>query len=144
MKILMIYPLPSPASPQKNCALSIIYPGRAAEENSHDVEYWDARLDKEKDLWQLAQKADIFGISSMSGFQLGEAIRIAKALKKFNKPIVWGGVHATFMHEQLLLEDYCDYAVLGEGEIRFPKLLRAIERELSLESIDGIGFKKQE
>jgi len=42
----------------------------------------------------------------------------------------------------LLREDYCDFVVLGEGELRFPKLLKAIENSYGFEDIDGIGYKK--
>lgn len=140
----MVYPLPSPSSPQKFCALSIIYPGRAAEITGYDVEFWDARLDEEKILWKLIRETDIIAISSLSGFQLKESIRIAKISKEKypDKPIIWGGVHSTFMPLESLRENYVDFTVIGEGEIRFPKLLKAIETGHGFKDIDGIGYKK--
>jgi len=140
----MVYPLPSPVSPQKNCALSVIYPGRAAEEAGFEVEFWDARLDNEKSLWGLIEKTDVLGISSLSGFQLGEAIRIARRSKEKHpkKPIIWGGVHPTFMGLQTLREDYADFIIIGEGERRFPRLLKAIEAGRGYKEIDGVGYKK--
>ena len=141
----MIYPLPSPTSPQKNCALSIIYPGRAAEDAGYDVEFWDARLDEESILWKQVKQTEAIAISSLSGFQLGESIRIAKKCRQAcpQKPIIWGGVHPTFMPLQLLREDYCDFVCIGEGEIRFPKLLKAIESGHGFKDIDGIGYKRE-
>ncbi len=144
MKVAMVYPLPSPVSPQKNCALSIIYPGRAAEDAGHDVTFWDARLDTEAQLWDNIRTADIASISSLSGFQLGESMRIANYCRIHFplKPIVWGGVHVTFQPIQSLHENFVDFVVLGEGELRFPKLLAAIECGCGFDEIDGIGYKK--
>lgn len=143
-KVLMVYPLPSPSSPQKFCSLSIIYPGRAAEEAGYDVKFWDARLDGEKLLWKLVQETDFIAISSLSGFQLGESIKIAKQCREKypNKLIIWGGVHPTFMSLQSLKESYVDFIVIGEGENRFPKLLNAIETGAGFRNIDGVGYKK--
>lgn len=144
MSVLMVYPLPSPVSPQKNCPLSIIYPGRAAEDAGHLVEFWDARLDSEAYLWHMVAQADVIGLSSLSGFQLGEAMRIARECKKRypSKPIIWGGVHVTFQPVPSLREPFVDFVVIGEGENRFPRLLDAIGRRSGFKNIDGIGYKK--
>ncbi len=144
LNVLMVYPLPSPVSPQKNCPLSIIYPGRAAEDSGHSVEFWDARHSDEKQLWRWANDADVIAISSLSGFQLGEAMRIAKECKRLypEKPIIWGGVHVTFQPLPSLRELFVDFVVIGEGEVRFPKLLAAIAAGIGYRNIDGIGYKK--
>lgn len=145
MKIVMIYPLPSPVSPQQNNALSIIYPGRAAEDAGHSVEFWDARHDrKEERLWGLIENAEVIGMSSLSGFQLGEAMRIAEECKKRypEKPIIWGGVHVTFQPLPSLREKFVDFVVIGEGEERFPRLLAAIANSAGFKEINGIGYKR--
>ncbi len=143
MRIAMVYPLPSPSSPQHNPALSIIYPGRAAEDAGHQVSFWDPRLDNEESLWKNIQEADTVALSSLSGFQLGESIRIAKECRRRfpQKPIIWGGVHVTFQPVQSLRENFVDFVILGEGELRFPKLLAAIETSRGFKDIDGIGYK---
>jgi radical SAM superfamily enzyme YgiQ (UPF0313 family) len=140
----MVYPLPSPVSPQKNCALSIIYPGRAAEEAGHKVSFWDARLDSEDDLWRMIKNANVVAISSLSGWQLGESITIAKKCRELFPlvPIIWGGVHVTFEPVQSLKEDFVDFCILGEGEVRFPKLLNSIAAGKGFKDIDGVGYKK--
>ncbi len=144
MNVAMVYPLVSPSSPQRNCALSVIYPGRAAEDAGHEVTFWDARLDEEDELWANVRHADVVAISSLSGFQLGEAIRIAKECRWRSplKPIIWGGVHVTFQPVQSLQEDFVDFVVIGEGELRFPKLLSAIASGRGFGEIDGIGYKR--
>jgi len=144
MNVAMVYPLPSPVSPQKNCALSIIYPGRSAEDAGHVVSFWDGRLDSEKDLWENIRRANVVAFSSLSGFQLGESMRLAKECRKRfpEKPIVWGGVHVTFQPIQSLRESFVDFVVLGEGELRFPALLKAIENGYGFKDIDGVGYKR--
>lgn len=143
MRVLMVYPFPSPVSPQKNSALSIIYPGRAAEDAGYEIDFWDARLDTEADLWELIRLTDVVAISSLSGFQLGESMRIAKQAKKLypKKPVIWGGVHVTFQPIESLRETFVDFVVLGEGEVRFPQLLNAICAGKGFKDIDGIGYK---
>lgn len=142
--ILMIFPRPSAGSPQKNTALSIFYPGEAAAKEGFEVEYWDERFDSIGDLYKKASNTKIFGISSLSGYMLGRTIEILKWCKKTHpkKPTILGGVHVTFLPESSLRESFVDYAVLGEGEKRFPQLVKAILSGKGLEEIDGIGFKK--
>jgi radical SAM superfamily enzyme YgiQ (UPF0313 family) len=145
IRVLFLYPLPSPSSPSHFEALSIIYPGRAAEDAGYDVEYWDARLDSEEELFEMATSFDVFAISSLSGFQLGESMRIATKLKRLfpEKPIIWGGVHVTFQPVDSLEENIVDYVVLGEGERRFVQLLNSLRDGNDISTIDGVGFKKE-
>jgi len=86
-----------------------------------------------------------FGISSMSGPQLGNGLELAKQLRTLYPkiPLIWGGVHATALPEQTLNNDYVDYIVWGEGEGIFPELLEAIENDdiSSLKGKAGIGYK---
>ena len=86
-----------------------------------------------------------FGISSMSGTQLKNALIIAGKLKsKYpDIPLIWGGVHATSLPEQTLKHPLVDYIVWGEGEEIFPVLLNAIQSNNldSLNEIPGIGFE---
>lgn len=145
---LLVYPLPSPHSPQKNNALSIFYPGESCVRFGFKIDYWDGRFDKEEELFEKLKKTNIVAFSSLSGFQLSETIRLAQKIKKINKDtkIILGGVHATFSPETCLNENYIDYVVLGEGELRLPALLATIlfdEFESKyLERIDGIGWKE--
>ena len=142
--ILFAFPLPSKSSPQKTPALSIFYPGEAAAKEGFTVDYWDERFDNMKDFEEKAKRANIIGLSSLSGFQLSRTIEILKWCKKNfpQKPTILGGVHATFLPENSLREPFVDYVIIGEGEERIPKLLNAIYSEEGLSSIDGVGYKK--
>lgn len=141
--ILLIFPKPTDVSPQKNQALSIFFPGEAAAKAGFNVDYWDERYDSWKMLEEKTRQAKVFGISSLSGYMLGRTILILKWCKKHypDKPTILGGVHATFLPENSLQEQFVDYTVLGEGEERLPALLKAIFSKNNLETIDGIGYK---
>jgi radical SAM superfamily enzyme YgiQ (UPF0313 family) len=53
-----------------------------------------------------------------------------------------GGAHVSCDPEDALKSPFVDYAVLGEGEVRFPLLLEQIGKEGKggIKDIDGIGF----
>lgn len=97
-----------------------------------------------KEIIEIIKKSppDVVGINCVtrnrtSGFDL------AKAVKKINPKIkiIMGGVHATAMHEQILLNFPVDVIVLGEGEITTPELVKAFEKNSPLKKIKGIAFK---
>ena len=68
------------------------------------------------------------------------AYAMAKIVKKIypQTKIVFGGVHATVLSEEVIGQDEVDIVVRGEGEITFYEILS--NRELS--KIDGIVYQK--
>jgi radical SAM superfamily enzyme YgiQ (UPF0313 family) len=55
-----------------------------------------------------------------------------------------GGAHVSCNPENVLKSPIIDYAVLGEGEIRFPLILEQIEKAKvrAIDEIDGIGYRR--
>ena len=90
----------------------------------------------------VESKADVFGISSNFTPYHEEALKIARIIKEWDekKIVVMGGAHASCDPENVLKSLFIDYVVMGEGEIRFPLLLEAVEKGGGIEEIDGIGF----
>ena len=90
-------------------------------------------------------KADVLGISSSFTPYHGEALEIARIIKESDrrKIVVMGGPHVSCDPEGVLRTSFVDYAVLGEGEARFPLLLEQIAkgRAKNIEKIDGIGYR---
>ncbi len=84
-----------------------------------------------------------FGISTLSGDMLKQAMLIARNIRRNHpdKPIIWGGIHPTAVREQTLRHPLVDYIVWGEGEFVLPKLLEAIRTGKGFEKIKGIGYK---
>ncbi len=73
-------------------------------------------------------------------------LQVFKAVREIDSSIVtvMGGVHPTFMFEEVLNKNSeVDYVVRGEGEITFKELLLALNSEENLEKVAGIAFKKE-
>jgi radical SAM superfamily enzyme YgiQ (UPF0313 family) len=91
-------------------------------------------------------KAQVFGISSSFTPYYQEALEIARLIKEWDhkKIVVMGGCHVSCDPESVLKSPWVDYVVLGEGEIRFPYLLKQVEKGMGghLKKVDGIGFKE--
>ena len=73
--------------------------------------------------------ADVYGISSSFTPYHQEALEVARIIKAWDKRkiVVMGGAHVSCAPESVLESPWVDYVVLGEGEIRFPLLLRQID-----------------
>jgi radical SAM superfamily enzyme YgiQ (UPF0313 family) len=102
---------------------------------------WDEIRERIKD-----SKAHVFGISSSFTPYYQEAVEVARIIKEWDhkKIVVMGGCHVSCDPESVLKSPWVDYVVLGEGEIRFPSLLKKIEkgRRDPTGEVDGIGFKE--
>jgi radical SAM superfamily enzyme YgiQ (UPF0313 family) len=92
-------------------------------------------------------EADVFGISSSFTPYHGEALEIARIIKEWDrrKIVVMGGAHVSCDPQGVLRSPFVDYAILGEGEVRFPVLLEQISRgrAKNVEKIDGIGYRNE-
>lgn len=90
--------------------------------------------------------ADVFGISSSFTPYHQEALEVARIIKEWDKRkiVVMGGAHVSCAPESVLESPWVDYVVLGEGEIRFPLLLRQIDNGVAgrVDEIDGIGYRR--
>ena len=91
------------------------------------------------------EKADIVGITCLTP-TMPHAFRISEIIKKEINPktiIIVGGIHPTAQPEEVIKNPYVDFAVIGEGELTFYELVRAInENRQDFENIKGICFKK--
>jgi len=108
----------------------------------------DARVEKDF-LYKIEQETKnkplFIGITSMTGIQTFEGVKIAKFIKGRNKkiPVVWGGCHATFCPEQLLNNKCADVAVIGEGESTVVSLAREYKsHNCIINEIRGIAVKE--
>jgi len=114
----------------------------------YKVRIVDQRVDKD---WQkeiaraLSQKTICVGISCMTGTQIYFALEIAKIVRKSTGgrvPIVWGGPHPSILPAQTLESEYVDIVCVGEGDIAFSKLVKAVEESGPFNEIKGIAFKE--
>jgi anaerobic magnesium-protoporphyrin IX monomethyl ester cyclase len=92
---------------------------------------------------------DVVGFSTLTATGR-RAAEQAYFIKKWNPnlKIVIGGYHSTINgHKVLKKYPFIDYAIRGEGEISFPKLLKAIkegEKASDLKNINGLIYRQKE
>lgn len=129
MKILLIRPPRRQPLEQSLMVppLGLAYIASAAERAGHEVEIWDAYIERwswsELESKLQSHKTDVIGFSAMTPMWdvVTRAIRIARTSAKW---IVVGGPHPTAVQHQIF-EDLpeLDVGVVGEGEDIFIELL---------------------
>ncbi len=110
--------------------------------NNHNAEIIDTRIEPSmQNILSKAEKADIIGITAMTA-QLKDALRICSELKKkFSKPIVFGGIHATLFPEQTCEDPLIDFVVCGEGEETLLELVNALNQQIQTNQKESINPK---
>jgi anaerobic magnesium-protoporphyrin IX monomethyl ester cyclase len=91
---------------------------------------------------------DAVGVSVMGGPQVRSAIDTSLAVRAVSPttPIIWGGYFPSLYTNAAMSAPYVDYAVRGQGEGVFGRLLEAITRgeRDNLESIEALSWKRRD
>ena len=86
----------------------------------HEAEIIDAyalELEPREIISRIDPETDYVGLSATTPEIKGICAIAAEVRKAVpNVPIIFGGVHPTIFHEQMLAEGHCDIVVRGEGE----------------------------
>jgi radical SAM superfamily enzyme YgiQ (UPF0313 family) len=149
-KILFINP-----NMRHDCGLLTIYPplgilsiASVLRNKQYDVAVLDADIENFSftDLENYIQhhQPTIVGIT-MTTLQCRAVFTLAEYIKKSfpEITIVVGGVHPSALKEKILKQcSYIDVLVVGEGEQTFVDFVKAIEKQASLDSVDGICYQK--
>jgi len=152
MKILFICPpTETPFPCQSEYPIGLLYLERILYDNGHEClvrNYYSQSFEEAKKqiLKEVADfKPNIVGLNCMS-MNRTSCFRLANMLKEINPEIklIMGGVHASSMYEQILLNFPVDAIVLGEGELTILPLIKAFENKKKLNKIKGIAFKESE
>lgn len=95
----------------------------------------------EKEFVQKYKDIKLIGLTAMT-CTVKKAYKIASICKKFfpNARTIFGGVHATFVKDEVISKDFVDIVVYGEGELTLAEILEGKK----LENINGIVFKKND
>jgi anaerobic magnesium-protoporphyrin IX monomethyl ester cyclase len=85
-----------------------------------------------------------FGLTSMPGPQLKQAIPISKKVRELfpHIKIIWGGYFPSNQSKVVLNSGYVDFVVNGPGEKCFPDLLDALQNDRSYEQVSNLIYKK--
>ncbi len=126
--------------------LALLYVGGALKKAGYEVNvlHLNGEDNPKKNAVKILKTNPFFiGFSSITGPQIKQSAEISKELKKLTSiSIVWGGVHASLLSQQVISEDYVDYVVIGEGEETFVELTQALEGKIPIEKVRGIAYKK--
>jgi len=91
------------------------------------------------------EKPDIIGFTCLSP-TINHVFKICQIIKKdlkLNSSIVLGGVHPTIFPKETIKNPDIDFVVIGEGEITFFELVKALqEKRNNFENINGLYYKK--
>ncbi len=106
-----------------------------------DCETTDNWHDELKDA--LNEDVVLAGTGVMTGYQIQGALDFSKAVKEIRPiPVVWGGLHPSFLPEQTIQHENIDIVVIGEGEETLTNLAKQLQNSASIDNIPNIVFKK--
>lgn len=86
------------------------------------------------------------GITVMPGPQTKQAIPFSKKIKEEFPAtvIIWGGYFATSHYKVILESGYVDYVIMGPGDLAFPQLIDALEKNESVDAIKNLVYKRED
>ena len=89
------------------------------------------------------EKPDVVAIGVLTP-QHEYALKIASIVKSFDEkiPVILGGVHATFVFEEMIRDVNVDFIVRNEGEETTLELIQKLVENSSFENINGITYIK--
>ena len=107
-----------------------------------DTETSDNWLDELREV--MKENVLLTGVGVMTGYQIKGAIEFSRAVKQISPsvPVVWGGLHPSFLPQQTIEHKLVDIVVIGEGERTLTELAKKIQNAQSPESVTKIVFKK--
>ena len=147
--IIMFLPMAQSTKYTPYIPWSIIYPIiYLANNEKYSIHIIDQNI--ERDSWKervqniLKEKVKCVGVSSLTGSTIHYGVQFSKMIKSFNKdiPVIWGGVHASVLPDEVLANQYIDIVVRYEGEETFRDLVYAIVEGKSFENVKGISYKR--
>jgi radical SAM superfamily enzyme YgiQ (UPF0313 family) len=116
-------------------------------EHGHETEllYCDEELSEEALLSYVGSSdPDLIGFSAVT-HQWHYTRKYARIIKKvFDVPIACGGMHATFMPEEVISEPSINMLCIGEGEYALLDVLERLESNGDLSTIPNIWIKNEQ
>jgi anaerobic magnesium-protoporphyrin IX monomethyl ester cyclase len=127
--------------------LGLAYLAAAAREAGADIEIYDAMSlfhDAEEVERRLeGSDADVVGVTACTP-TVGAALEVLHAARRVlpRAVTVIGGVHPTFMADEVLKDGAVDYVVRGEGEAAFGELLACLAADGRPEDVRGLSWRR--
>ena len=88
-------------------------------------------------------KPQLIGIACMYTAYAGDAYRVAKIAKQYNRdiPVIFGGAHSSLFPKQVLKDINIDAVVVGEGEQTLLELVKCVEKGKDFSEVTGIIYR---
>ncbi|MBF0101992.1 MAG: B12-binding domain-containing radical SAM protein [Desulfobacterales bacterium] len=108
-----------------------------------DGRIWKQDERKEKIKQLLDNETLCFAVTSLTCYQIMDAIETAKYVKSIRPDIqiIIGGWHASIFAEETLSLNEVDIVVRGQGEVTFIELIKRLSQHKSVEGILGCSWK---
>jgi len=145
VKIVMFNPQASPKMPYDGPPLSVLTAVSLLDLDRNEIKILDWHDPKaDERLAAECRNALIFGVTCMTGSQIGRMLKAAQIARGANPDIkiVCGGWHPTLMPEQTLTHELIDYIVLGQGPWSFRDLVECIRKNELPVNVPGVGYKQ--
>lgn len=111
----------------------------------YDVKIIDQRVDRKWDktlLMELKKDPLCVGVTSKAGSMVRNSLKISQFVKQNSDvAVVWGGPLASIIPEKTLENENIDVVVVGEGEVTFYELIKALDEKRTLKGIRGLWYK---
>ena len=132
--------------PNQWAPLSFLALGSALEDKGYEVIIVDEKMEANADrmVRDVAGKALFMGITSMTGTQIFNGIRMVREAKKVNPelPIIWGGWHPSLAPDSTIASPHVDIVVEGQGEETIVEVAERLSARQSLKGVPGILYKE--
>lgn len=127
---------------------AVLLIGSYLAKNGYKIKIIDGAYDEDyreklKDfIAEMSDKILYVGMSVMVT-QIPFALAMSRVIKEINPsiPVVWGGPHPTLYPDETLADDHVDIVVINEGSHTALDIAKALNGELPLASVCGIGYK---
>lgn len=125
--------------------LGLAYLAAVVENAKYEVSVIDAaalNLKNDELITRLKQiNPDIIGVTTNILLSM-DSLKLSQLLRRHfpDKKLVFGGPWASAVHKTLLKSKICDFVIVGEGEISFIELLRALEKNSFPERNPGVAY----
>ncbi|MEM7310894.1 MAG: radical SAM protein [Planctomycetota bacterium] len=121
--------------------LELLQIAAAPAREGYEIELVDAMI-HENYLERVLQACDgalLFASSCILGYQVTHGAMVARAVREKypDLPIAWGGWFPSVQPELYLREGLADIVGLGQGELTFADIVRAVDSGASLEEVAG-------
>ncbi len=93
-----------------------------------------------EEVTELCRDSQLIGISFMTYF-FDRAVQITRAIKKrYDTPVIWGGIHPTVHPEEAL--EYADMVCIGEGEEALLEIVQKLEEGKDYSETRNLWIKR--